>query len=278
MANRGNTWAVPAGEQDSFTVTVSNENGAITGQYQGTEPLPATVWRGSNLAPIAGMVTASWNTAADGTVDVVVSPDAAQAPGFYRVRLSVTFGGQTSPFYFGWIRVEAVPGTASEPAVYGSYQDLVDHCGEWVNQLQQGEAADRTDFLTERARAREWMDDAIVANSRVFAYRFDLTYALYYGSFPFGPVEAPDSVMTQYLASDFLIVKPRTIEACSYKAAAFICEKRQTFDAKGDEYQRRAAWFHRKASNSLRRYRAELDTNADGVTDIAFNLGVITMR
>jgi hypothetical protein len=85
-------------------------------------------------------------------------------------------------------------------------------------------------------------------------------------------------VIAGYLASNYLQVVPRTIECVSYKALAFICEKRQTFDDKGEIYRQRAVWYHRKASNSLRRYRATLDTNGDGRADIAFNLGVLTFR
>lgn len=278
MANRGNTWAVPAGESDSFDVTIANAAGPITGQYQGTEPLPVQLWKGSDLANIAGICTASWISGPDGTVLATVAPPAATAPGYYRVRLNVTYGGATSPIYYGWLKVEASPGTAAASPVYCELQDLVDLAGDWLERLMQGGPSDQTDFARERAMAREWLDDIIIGRSRVFAYRFDLNYALYYGSFPFGPVEAPDSVITNYLASDMLMIVPRTIECCSYKALAFICEKRQTFDEKGEEYRQRAQWYHRKAANSLRRYRATLDTNADGRADVAFNLGVLTFR
>jgi hypothetical protein len=74
------------------------------------------------------------------------------------------------------------------------------------------------------------------------------------------------------------MIVPRTIECVTYKTLAFICEKRVTFDEQGESYRQRAQWYHRKASNSLRRYRPALDTNGDGHPDIAFNLGVITFR
>jgi hypothetical protein len=279
MAQRGNTWSVPAGQTETFTVAITGGAGnAIAGQYQGDEPLPVVVWEGSDLTPIAGVVSAAWQSGPSGLVQVDVSPPSTMTPGYYRCRLSVTYNGNTGPFYFGWIKVEAIPGTASEPPTYGALQDLIDRAGEWLTRLMQSGSGDVTNFVRERATAREWLDDVITGNSRVFAYRFDLTYALYYGSFPFGPVEAPDSVIAGYLASDYLQVVPRTIECVSYKALAFVCEKRQTFDEAGEQYRQRAQWYHRKASNSLRRYRPTLDTNGDGIADIAFNLGVITFR
>lgn len=279
MSARGNTWQCPAGEAQTYTVTITNSAGiALTNLYDGSEALEALVWQGSNLAPIAGVLAPAWNTPADGTVNVALTVPDDMAPGWYRVRLSVTYTGQKSPFYYGWLEVLATPDAGEEPPTYTSYQDLEDLAGDWLKRLMQGDQTDRSNFLAERAMAREWLDDIIIGNSRVFAYRFDLNYALYYGSFPFGPVEAPDTVIAQYLASNYLMVVPRTIECCAYKALAFICEKRMTFDEDGESYRRRAIFYHRKASNSLRRYRATLDTNADGKPDIAFNLGVITFR
>jgi len=279
MASPKNPWKCPAGDAQTYTVFVTNGSGAtIVNTYAGTEPLTATVWQGSDLAPIAGVVSASWLSGPAGSTTVKLTPPADLAPGYYRVRLEVTYQGQKSPYYFGWIKVEAVAGSGAASPVYGSYQDMVDLAGDWLTRLQQGDPGDETTFLRERAMAREWLDDIIVSRSRVFAYRFDLTYALYYGSFPFGPVEAPDSVIAGYLASDFLQVVPRTIECTTYKALAFACEKRMTFDADGEAFRQRAIFYHRKASNSLRRYRCTLDTDGDGNADIAFNLGVLTFR
>lgn len=277
--NRGNTWICPAGDGQTYTVTITNGAGvAITGVYAGTETLTATVWQGSNLTPIANVAAVSWLSGTNGTTTVLLTPPSNLAPGYYRIRLEVTYQSQKSPYYYGWIKVEAVAGSATAAATYGSYQDMVDLAGDWLLRLQQGDPGDETTFLRERAQAREWLDDIIVGSSRVFAYRFDLTYALYYGAFPFGPVESPDSVIKGYLDSNYLMIVPRTIECTSYKALAFACEKRVTFDESGEEYRRRAIYYHRKASNSLRRYRCQLDTNGDGNADIAFNLGVITFR
>lgn len=277
--NRGNTWICPAGDAQTYTVTIVGGTGtAIANTYQGTEPFTVTVWEGSNLTPITSVASAQWLSASAGTVTVALNPPLGMTPGWYRIRLEVTYAGQKSPFYYGWIKVDAVAGTGTEAPTYCSLQDLLDHSGDWLERLMQSGSGDQTNFVRERAKAREWLDDVIIGNSRVFAYRFDLTYALYYGSFPFGPVEAPDTVITNYLASNYLQVGPRTIECTSYKSLAYICEKRMTFDESGEDYRRRAGWYHEKASNSLRRYRATLDTNGDGVPDIAFNLGVLTFR
>ena len=279
MANRGNTWSVPAGQTEVYTVTVTNAAGVpITGQYVGTEPLITVVWEGGNLTPIAGVATAVWLSPTAGTVTVTVSPPSTMTAGYYRVQLSLTYMGATNPYGYFWLQVQAIAGIGVEAPTYCALQDLVDLAGDWLPKLMQGLSGDQSNFVRERAMAREWLDDAIVSQSRVFAFRFDLSYALYYGSFPFGPVEAPDQVITNYLASNLLQVKPRTIECNAYKALAFICEKRVTFDEDGESYRQRANWYHRKASSSIRRYRATLDLNGDGYADVAFNLGVITFR
>ncbi len=279
MASRGNTWTVPAGQSKSFTVTIRDGQGAaILSTYTGAEALPSSVWEGGALAPDLGVLAATWHTAAAGTVDVVVSPPAAMTPGFYRVRLEVFYAGALNPYFEGWLKVDAVPGTAAEAPVYCTLQDCLDRAGNWLVQLMQGGAADQTNFDIERALAREWLDDCIIVCARPYAYNFDLNYALIYGSFPFGPIETPDTVITGYLASNFLMVKPRTIECTVYKTLEIICQKRVTFDAEGDEYRKRAAWYHAMASSSLRRYRAEIDFNGDGKADVAFNLAVIGFR
>src|ERR1017187_6722675 len=276
---RGNTWECPIGGSQAYTVTIFNRSGvAITGQYAGTEPLAATVWEGTTIVANAGVLTPSWASASLGTTNVVLngSATAAMVPGYYKIMLEVTYSGQKSPYYNGWLRLTPIAAAGVEPPTYGVFQDLLDRAGDWLPRLMQ--ESSETNFLFERGRARSWLDELIVNSSRVFAYRFDLSYALYYGSFPFGPVEAPDSVIVGYLAANDLLVKPRTIEIVTYKALALICEKRLSFDKDGEDYRKRAVWYHRLASNALRGYRCELDTNGDGKTDIAFNLGVLTFR
>lgn len=282
MANRGNTWSIPTGESQTYSVSVVNGAGTvITGQYAGSEALEALVWEGSTIAPIANVLTNAWASPNGGpngqtTVTVTAATTASMLASYYRVRLSVTFAGQKSPYYYGWLRLLPSPGSATDAPTYNSLQDLLDKAGDWLPRLQQetGEA----NFVAQRARARSWLDDIIVGRSRVFAFRTDLAYALYYGSFPFGPVEAPDSVIAAYLASNFLMVDDHTREIVTYKALSLICENRMSFDATGDEFSRRASWYRKLASNSVRGYRPTLDTNADGKADIAFNLGVFTFR
>jgi hypothetical protein len=282
MAQRGNTWELPLGDTQTYTVTIfngQNPPAAITGQYQGTEPLPAYVWEGSNQVALTQVLYTTWQSGPAGTVSVTVYGPATLSlnQGYYRVRLDVVYNGQQSPFYNGWLHFLPIPGTAVEPPMYGTLQDLLNRAGDWLPRLQQSNT--ETDFLFERGRAREWLDEIVTNCSRVFAYRFDLNYALYYGSFPFGPVESPDSVIQGYLAANYLMVTGRTIECVAYKALALICEKRIEFDDEdGEAYRRRAVYYHAKASQAVRGYRCQLDTNNDGIADIAFNLGVLTFR
>jgi hypothetical protein len=278
MAAKPNMWSVPAGESESFRVTICNAAGPITGTYAGTEALTCVVWEGGNLAPIADVATAAWISGTDATVSVTIAPPADMAPGYYRLKLSVTFGGATSPAHYGWVKVEAIPGTAAEAAVYNTLQDLIDLGGEWVTGLMMSGANDQANFLAERARARAWLDDLIVGQSRVLSYRLDLTFASDFGSFPFTPPEAPDATIRAYLAAGALMISSRTIEATGAKALEYVCRGRQTFDTKGDVFIGRANYFKRLASNAVRRYRCELDTDADGQCDIAFNLGTFSFR
>jgi hypothetical protein len=279
MPKRGNLWETHVGDSPSFAVTVCDENESpISGVYAGTEALKATVWEGETIAPIASVLTTAWTSGTAGTTSALINgaTTAGMTPGFYQVLLELTYGGNLMPYYKGWLRLLPIGAAGSDPPTYCSLQDLIDKAGDWLPRMMQETTA--SNFLAERARARSWLDEIITSRSRVFAYRFDLAYALYYGSFPFGPVESPDSVVVGYLASDNLIVRDRTIEVVAYKALALICEKKISFDDRGDDYRKRAQWYHAKASQALRGYRCEIDTNNDGKTDIAFNLGVLTFR
>jgi hypothetical protein len=265
---------------------VNGAGNVIVGQYTGTEPLTATVWEGNDLTALPNVITVSWTggtssaavNAAAGLTFAVVNGGTTSSltPGYYRVKLEVTYGGIVSPYYYGWLKLTPIPAGQAEAPTYNTLEDLLDKAGDWLPRMMQ--ESSETNFARERARARSWLDDIIIARSRVFAYRFDLNYALYYGSFPFGPVESPDMVIANYLASNYLIVKDRTIEIVTYKALGYISEKRHSFDKPELDWTRYAVWYHRLADNSVKSYRAELDTNQDGYTDIAFNLGVFTFR
>jgi hypothetical protein len=278
MAQRGNTWTCPLGDGQSYQVTLIANGSAITGQYSGSEPLTAYVWEGSTQAPLAGVLTLGWISGPAGTVSVTLngSATASLSQGWYRVRIDVAFQGQTSPAYNGWLRLLPIPGTAVEPPMYGVLQDLLDRSGDFLPRLMQ--KSGETNFLFERGSARRWLDDIITNCSRVFAYRFDLNYALYYGSFPFGPVEAPDQVIEGYLAANYLQVVPRTLDIVAYKALSLICQNRMSFDDDGEDYRARFGLYDALARRAIRGYRCTLDINNDGLPDIAFNLGVRTFR
>jgi hypothetical protein len=279
MAARGNTWETPLGDSPSYTVTIKSGGAAILNTYTGTETLTATVWEGCTQAPLAGVLSLEWNTPAAATVNVLVNGSATASlnQGWYRVRLEVTFQGNKTTFYSGWLRLEPIPGTAVEPPTYGTLQDLLNRSGDFLPRLMQ--ETSETNFLYERGRARSYLDEIIVNRSRVFAYRFDLNYALYYGSFPFGPVEAPDQVIAGYLAANFLMVIDRTLEIVSYKALELICEHRIPYGTEQeDEYVKRAARYSALCRRAVRGYRCSLDINNDGLPDIAFNLSVHTFR
>ena len=221
MAQRGNTWELPIGDSQTYQITIfsgSNPPAALTGQYAGTETLTPYVWEGSSSAVDAGVLTPAWISGTGGTTSCVVNggATASLAAGFYRIRLDVTYGGQQSPYYYGWLSLLPIPGSTVDPPTYCAFTDLTDKAGDWLPALQQ--KTGESNFAYERGRARSWLDEIIVGRSRVYAYMFDLNYATIYGSFPFGPVESPDSVMMGYLAANDLIVRPRTIEVVAYKA------------------------------------------------------------
>jgi hypothetical protein len=281
MAQRGNSWELPIGDGATYNIQIMNDASpptAMTGVYAGTEPLTATVWQGSKLAATPGVITPAWVSGPLGTTTATVNGGVTgtMAVGYYKVKLEVTYQGVTSPYYGGWLSLQAIPGTATPPPTYTTFQNLLDKGGTWLPRLQ--ESTGETSFLFEQGRARSWLDSAIVARSRVYAYTFDLNYATIYGMFPWGPVESPDYVITGYLEANDLIVTDETIEICTYKSLSLICQNRVNFDDAGDDWLRRSNYYNAQANRTLRSYRCQIDTNDDGYADIAFHMGVFQFR
>jgi hypothetical protein len=281
VAQRGNSWEIPAGDGAVYDVQImngANPPAALTGQYAGTEPLTAYVWMGSTQANVSGAITAAWvsGTAGTTTATIVGSVTSGMTPGYYRVRLEVTYAGVSSPYYGGWLNLLPIPGSTPPPPVYCAYSDLTDRAGDWLPRLQQ--ATGETDFAFERGRARSRLDSIIVGKSRVYAYTFDLNYATIYGMFPWGPVESPDYVITGYLASNFLVITDQVIDITAYNALGRICEKRMSFDEDGQDYAARARYYYSKEAQCIRGYRCQINSTDTIYPNIAFNCGLFQFR
>lgn len=271
--DRGNVWSVPVGKGDAFIVVARDSSGEPL-ELAGNEPLTALVWEGDDRPTMAGVIVLSHYQPSAGEIRADVKPlvTAALAPGFYRVELDVAIGGVTYPFYEGWLELQDSPGSAAAPPVYCSLQDMIDLAGEWLPELLSSRS--RTNFLAQRARAREWLDRVILAKVRPMGGPIDLL------SGPFTAYTAPeadDPYIAAALKADQLIVTPGVREACARYAIALVCEQQIT-DADKDVWPARALRFRASARQVLTGLNPGLDFNGDGRPDYTVNLGYFSLR
>jgi hypothetical protein len=275
-----NTWTRGQGEDGTFTHDIRDSAGAVIGAtaYTGSEVLTALLWQGGQTAPIVGALVSQWHSPFDGTIDttVVGAATAAMEPGFYRVEIKLTSGALTVPVYWGWLDLRPEPGTVALGPTYGTFGDVIETGGDWARGLIADFGV--SNFQRELERARSWLDRAILARYRVLSYSYTPGAILLYGYWPWGPPEAQNATMAGYLASNSLVVTDQTRELIAHKTLALVCAKKVDFADQREEYRKRANYHNAMANKLLSAYKAELDINADGMTDLAFNMGVVSLR
>lgn len=270
--DKSNLWKVPAGKGDAQLFTIRDASGAALA-FAGDEDLAATVWAGDDTAAMSSIIALTHETPADGVVRATIQPanTAAVTPGYYRFALEISLGGTAYRFATGWLQVEDTAGSAAEPAVYCSLQDMLDLGGSWLPSLMI--ESGRTNFVAQRAHAREWYDKLFLSRCRDDVAYIDLTG-------PFQPWQSPEQdnqTIVDYLADDKLIVDANVIEANACKAIAWACETAIT-DEPGDPWPARAFRFHARARNVALRSNPGIDTDGDGRPDITVNLGYFSLR
>jgi hypothetical protein len=274
-------WTTALGADGTFEHNIRDGQGNLIGtSFAGTEALSASVWPGGALAPLPGVLQSAWTAPFDGTVATTVrgAATAALVPGYYKVQVTVTTATATLPIYEGWLRLTPVPGTATPGPVYATFDDVVAYGGDWVQELisESGESG----FQYELERARMWLDTAIVGKFRVLSYRYGPQYWVQLGTWPWGPPDAPDRTITEYLQQNLLIVPPRdqAVEICAHRALSQLCAKKVDFSDQTEKFRLRARYHNDKANQLFAGLRAQIDLNADGWPELAMNCGVISLR
>lgn len=272
MADRSNLWKVAAGRGDSVKLTLRDSAGTAL-VLAGTETLAGTVWAGDDLAPLAGVLTLSHDTPASGIVKAAIVPaqTAAVTPGYYRIALDVTLGGTVYRFWAAWLEIQDTAGAATAPPVYCTLQDMLDLGGSWLPALMM--ESGRSNFVAQRARARDWFDGAFLARCRDDVGYIDLLGPFY----PWMAPEQDNPSIRDYLAADKLIVTGDVREACACKAIGLVCEAAITGEP-GDPWPARAARFHARARSLLLGLRPGIDSDGDGEPDIVVNMSLMSRR
>jgi hypothetical protein len=268
---------VPIGIDRDWQITARDFN-QIPITFAGTETLSARVWAGDDQASLFAP-TVVFIAAGSGTMKLTVaaSQTTGLTVGIYRLQVLSTASGRT--FEVADLRLELthVPGSAIPPAVYGTFQDCLQYAA-WMNTLAD-QKEDTSGFVTQRGRARSWLDDILVSR---FKY---LSYAPSPGTPGFGawmmqgwgrdPI--PSKWLRDQLASNFLIVRDQTREIVAKKAIAFVCDQ-QIDGSDENPYTTLASRFHWQAENLVKVYRAEVDLSGDGFADVLINCGATDLR
>lgn len=274
-------WEVPVGLDQDFQVWVTQDDGVTPIVFTGSETFVCQVWQGDDMAPVSGVLSASWvgGDPVEGafTASVLGAGTASLASDYYAVRINVLTGsGRMYRAYDGALWLQDSPGAAAAPLVYCSLQDLLDVGGAWLVPLMQ--EGGKTSFLAERGRAKRRLDDVILSRSRPLSW----------GAYPWGVAdrlitmqvmsyEQPDIYLAGLLKNGALVVTPEVNEACAYLAAAFVCERQFTWDG-ADPHAARGAYYHDLWRARLMTLTPGIDVNGDGVAEWFFDLNVASSR
>lgn len=160
------------------------------------------------------------------------------------------------------------------PPVYCSLQDMQDLCS-WIQQYEDQDR-DETGFLKQRAKARVWLDNIIVASwpgARV-TYIQD-GWPSNYGQFTL----IANPWLQAGLAQGYLMLSTErgqaAIEACAAYSIALVLRAQMGPTSGIEKY---AGYWMRRAQAAVCNLTCELDINGDGLADIAIPLGLTNTR
>lgn len=255
------------GTDRDYLLTLLDDQGVAATGFSAADTISATIWNGGDTASLV-TPTCVWVDAGVPSIKLTIS--AANLSGLdaqpYPIRVTVTHSSRVILVWQGWIQVRATAASATNVPTYCSFRDMLDMSGEWLNRLAM--ESTYSGFRRERGRARETLDNWILARFRVNQGDvYDLaTYSA--GSF-----EGPDPTIKSYLTADYLILTSRVKQITALLALHYVCQGQHE-----EDYETKAVQFGRRALALAWGYVAEIDTNADGVSEITIPLGTINTR
>jgi hypothetical protein len=281
------TLRVAAATGAVYTLTIRDADGNAVTTYAGTETLTAKLWAGDDITALA-TPTLAWANHDAGTVTLTLSAaNTTQTPATYQIRCTVTDGGVAYEFYRAWLKIEASPGSATAPATYCGFDDMLELAGDLADALL--ESSDQAGFAEQRAKARRWTDRVVVARAKdvistqaerhspvVGSEAIDITTGVDDGP-EWGPSIYPDTsirdavdVIRAALAADDLILDAEVVEANAAYALALVYGRQMGAAPNGANYQDLAGKWREYASRRMVAWTARFDTTAspDGVADL----------
>jgi len=280
MAQIGETLQLKAGTDRTYRHLARRRN-ATTGVVEAYTDMTsgatveAKVWPGDDRAPIL-TIAGDATDAATGYFAVTFAADdtASVAEGLYRYQVLATEGGTTVTVFDGRIRISGIPGTATAPTTYCSFEDMK-RLAPWIEDLADADE-DQAGFAEQRGEARKWLDVLAQKHYRVPGIgnrQTSLDHLLGYGD----TVGDRDATLQGWLDDDRLILDDDVVRACAHYAIAEVCTGKLTPGTVGSGagYSQFAAYHRAQARGKASTLALRLDTTEtpDGECDVVIRLG-----
>lgn len=243
-----------------------------TGQFLSTDVVSASIWQGSQLAPLLTKSSASgadvgWISATNAQWYLTLHPadTSAWSPGVYYLEATAARGSDTAALLPDGttLTLTSAPGTAALRPTYIAASDLR-RLAPWIDGVQA--PGSETGFADQLADSRAWLDENILRNypggyvsllgehgvalaawSTSGAQRSSIRNPWILQLLAQGPAVAG--------VNGGLIVTQRTKDLCAYYALHRICDGMLT---KGNQYAALSARYRMDAYQLLTCYTAEL--------------------
>ena len=264
------------GTARDFPFQVANPDGTTpTGIFLSTDVLTASIWAGSNEAPLLTPAV-TWISATNAQYQVSFqnTDSASLAIGEYYLQTYATRAGTptrtTALLPRGTsLLILAAPGaTFTARPTYIAITD-VRNIAPWIDDLQVPDS--NMGFDNQLADARDWLDEMTLRNYRggnvsLLGYHGFALDAWYTGGGR--RTSLTNRWLYAALQANQLLVKPRVVQVCAYYALSRICESMIT---KGGMYAMLAARFRLEAESLLASTTVEIDVNGDGFGEVPIN-------
>lgn len=269
------------GRDDQLTATLGQTGGAPYTGYTGTETIVANFWAGDSTAPIASVVTPTWDSAAAGTIILAVSGAATAdlEPGTYDLELLI--GGR--PVWRGQISLEPAPGTGTGRTAKVTLRHLRKFYRAVDKVLANQLMADDPTALEARADAWDWWCDLLHRHYRLSGTPWSDTS---FGPLVFGVAGNPygtavlrrdgrrSAELQGWLDAGRLDLTTPTLDAMASYALAQLLGGMVSGGEDKQGYAALAARFAGRAEAIACTVAAEIDSDGDGTNDLVIRLDV----
>lgn len=305
----GKDLEIVQGTARDFVLQIYNPDGTDATGFLSTDTLTSKVWGGQDQAVLFSP-SVSWLTLPSPpphgydlgqyVISFNNADTATWLPAKYDYQVYLTRSGRTGEITGGGgnLQVLPSPGTATALPTYCTLQDMLGWC-RWLQNLSVFEA-DETGFLTQRAAARNWMDNMIQRHYRLTA---GLNISVFGNPVPtWGPrrtggysvwlqaqLDAGPAQPTNGPANNFdltpvvpglspglMINQPRRVREICAKYAAFLVMQDVIVGSGQREnwYSAKADWLMLEVENLVKGFTAEISP-VNGYPTITVECGLI---